>query len=134
MQKLNQTPQPNNRNKPEKPDDPITVWGTGKATREFFYVEDAAEAIILATEKYNQSNPVNIGAGFEISIRDLISLIIELTGFQGRIVWDATKPDGQPRRMLEISRAFKEFGFKAKTDFRKGLKKTIDWYVEMHAS
>jgi GDP-L-fucose synthase len=131
MQKLNQ---PDKLNRPDRPDDPVTVWGTGKATREFFYVEDAAEAIILATERYNKSDPVNIGAGFEISIRELINLILELTGFKGKIVWDETKPDGQPRRMLDTTRALKEFGFKAKTDFREGLKKTIDWYVEMRAS
>lgn len=119
---------------PTRPDDPITVWGTGKATREFFYVEDAAEAIILATEKYNKSDPVNIGAGFEISIRELINLIVELTGFKGRIVWDETKPDGQPRRMLDTTRALDEFGFKAKTDFREGLKKAIDWYLETQIS
>jgi GDP-L-fucose synthase len=106
----------------------ITVWGTGKATREFFYVEDAAEAIILAMEKYNKSDPVNIGAGFEISIRDLVGLIIELTGFKGRVIWDETKPDGQPRRMLDTTRAYREFGFTAETDFRVGLAKTIEWY------
>ena len=106
----------------------IIVWGTGKATREFFYVEDAAEAIILAMEKYNKSDPVNIGAGFEISIRDLVGLIIELTGFKGTVTWDETKPDGQPRRMLDTTRAYHEFGFKARTDFRVGLAKTIEWY------
>ena len=106
----------------------IIVWGTGKATREFFYVEDAAEAIILAMEKYNKSDPVNIGAGFEISIRDLVGLIIELTGFKGTVIWDETKPDGQPRRMLDTTRAYHEFGFKARTDFRVGLAKTIEWY------
>jgi GDP-L-fucose synthase len=106
----------------------VEVWGTGKATREFFYVEDAAEGIILATEKYNKSEPVNIGAGFEISIKDLVDLIVELTGFTGKIVWDSTKPDGQPRRMLDTARAFEEFGFKAKTNFREGLSKTIEWY------
>ena len=106
----------------------IIVWGTGKATREFFYVEDAAEAIILAMEKYNKSDPVNIGAGFEISIRDLVGLIIELTGFKGIVTWDETKPDGQPRRMLDTTRAYHEFGFKARTDFRVGLAKTIEWY------
>ena len=106
----------------------LIVWGTGKATREFFYVEDAAEAIVLAMEKYNKSDPVNIGAGFEISIRDLVSLITELTGFKGRIIWDETKPDGQPRRMLDTTRAYREFGFKAQTDFREGLAKTIEWY------
>lgn len=106
----------------------IVVWGTGKATREFLYVEDAAEAIVLATKKYDQSEPVNIGAGFEISIRDLVDLIVQLTGFPGRVIWDPTKPDGQPRRLLDTTRAFQEFGFKAKTGFEEGLKKTIDWY------
>jgi GDP-L-fucose synthase len=108
----------------------IVVWGTGKATREFLYVEDCAEAILLATEKYNRSDPVNIGAGFEIAIKDLAELIVEITGFQGRIVWDHTKPDGQPRRMLDTTRAFREFGFQAETHFREGLKKTIEWYRE----
>jgi len=106
----------------------ITVWGTGKVTREFLYVEDCAEAIILATEKYNKSEPVNIGAGFEISIKDLVNLIAKLTGFKGKIIWDTTKPDGQPRRMLDTTKAEKEFGFKAKTPFEEGLKKTIEWY------
>lgn len=109
-------------------EDQIVVWGTGRATREFFYVEDAAEAIVLAMERYNKSEPVNIGAGFEISIKDLVYLIVELTGFKGRVVWDSTKPDGQPRRMLDINRARKEFSFEAKTEFRKGLKRTIEWY------
>ena len=108
--------------------DSITVWGTGKATREFLYVEDCAEAIVLATEKYNRSDPVNIGAGFEISIKELVGLIVKLTGFKGKIVWDATKPDGQPRRMLDTTKAENEFGFKARTSFDEGLKKTIDWY------
>lgn len=108
----------------------ITVWGTGQATREFFYVEDAAEAIRLATEKYNTSEAMNLGAGFEISIKALVELIVELTGFSGRIIWDATQPDGQPRRMLDTSRAFQELGFKAATDLREGLKKTILWYRE----
>jgi GDP-L-fucose synthase len=106
----------------------ITVWGTGKPTREFLYVDDAAEAIVLAAEKYNKSEPVNIGAGFEISIRDLVRLIAELSGFKGRIVWDKSKPDGQPRRRLDASRARKEFGFKAHTRFDDGIRKTIDWY------
>jgi len=106
----------------------IVVWGTGKATREFFYVEDAAEAIILAMERHNKSEPVNIGAGFEISIEELVELIVELTDFKGRIVCDKTRPAGQPRRMLNTSKAEKEFGFKAKTGFEKGLKKTIKWY------
>lgn len=108
----------------------ITVWGTGKATREFLYVEDCAEAIILATEKYNKPDPVNIGAGFEISIKDLVELIAKLTGFKGKIIWDTTKPDGQPRRMLDTSKAEKEFGFKARTSFEEGLRKTIKWYRE----
>jgi len=109
-------------------DEEIVVWGTGAATREFFYVEDAAAAIALATEKYDKPEPVNIGAGFEISIRELVGLIVELTGFTGRVVWDTSKPDGQPRRMLDTTRAFQEFGFRARTDFREGLTKTIAWY------
>ncbi len=112
----------------EQGDQEIVVWGTGAATREFFYVEDAAEAIALATERYDKSDPVNIGAGFEISIKELVGLIVELTGFTGRVVWDASKPDGQPRRMLDTTRAFQEFGFRARTDFREGLAKTIAWY------
>ena len=107
----------------------VEVWGTGNATREFFYVEDAAEAIVLATEQYNKSEPVNIGAGFEISIKDLVDLIVRRMDYRGGVVWDTSKPDGQPRRMLDTTRAFKEFGFKAKTGFENGLKKTIDWYV-----
>lgn len=106
----------------------IIVWGTGKATREFLYVEDAAEGILLATEKYNKGDPVNLGSGFEISIKDLVDLIARLTGFKGRIIWDTSKPDGQPRRRLDTSKAEKEFGFKAKTNFEEGLKKTVDWY------
>jgi len=108
--------------------DKISVWGTGKASREFLYVEDAAEGIILATEKYNKSEPVNLGAGFEITIKDLVEKIAKLTGFKGRIEWDISKPDGQPRRMLDVSKAKKEFGFAAKTNFDEGLKKTIEWY------
>jgi GDP-L-fucose synthase len=110
----------------------VEIWGTGKATREFFYVEDAAEAIVLATEKYNKSEPVNIGAGFEIAIKDLVGLITELMDFKGKVVFDAAKPDGQPRRMLDTKRAIKEFGFKASTGFREGLQKTIKWYREVH--
>jgi GDP-L-fucose synthase len=108
----------------------IVVWGTGKPTREFLYVEDAAAGIVLATEKYNKGEPVNLGAGFEISIKDLVELICELSGFKGKIEWDTSKPDGQPRRLLDTSRAKQEFGFEAKTDFREGLKKTIEWYVK----
>ncbi len=106
----------------------ITVWGTGNATREFLYVEDAAEAIVLATERYDKGEPVNLGAGFEISIRDLAALIAGLTGFKGEIIWDTAKPDGQPRRCLDTGRALKEFGFKARTGFEVGLKRTIEWY------
>jgi GDP-L-fucose synthase len=106
----------------------IECWGTGKASREFIYAEDAAEGILLATEKYNDSVPVNIGAGFEITIKDLTAKIVKLTGFKGEIRWDASKPDGQPRRCLDTSRAKKLFGFEAKMDFEEGLKKTIEWY------
>ena len=112
----------------------VVVWGTGKASREFLYVEDAARGIILATEKYDKSDPVNIGAGFEIKIKDLVELIADITGFQGKIRWDTTKPDGQPRRCLDVSRAKKEFGFEAKTDFREGLEKTIEWYKSQLSS
>jgi GDP-L-fucose synthase len=108
----------------------VTLWGTGDATREFLYVEDAARGILLATERYDKEEPVNLGAGFEISIRDLALLIKELTDYDGELAWDTTKPDGQPRRMLDTSRAHEEFGFRASTDFRTGLKRTIDWYVE----
>ena len=113
----------------ENKDREITVWGTGKPTREFLYVGDAAEGILLASEKYNKPDPVNLGASFEISIKDLVDLVVKLTGFKGRILWDNTMPDGQPKRMLDTSRAEKEFGFRAKTDFEEGLKKTIDWYI-----
>jgi GDP-L-fucose synthase len=110
-------------------DGEIAVWGTGKPTREFLYVEDAAEGILLATEKYNKPDPVNLGAGFEISIRDLVDLIVKLTGFKGRVIWDPSKPDGQPRRILDTTKAFKEFGFKAKMLFEEGLRQTIEWYL-----
>ncbi len=108
----------------------VTVWGSGKASREFLYVEDAAEGILLATEKYDKPNPVNLGSGQEIRIAELVSLISELTGYQGRIVWDSSKPDGQPRRSLDTSKAEKEFGFTANTDFKEGLTRTIDWYEQ----
>jgi len=114
--------------KNEGKDHIITVWGTGKASREFLYVEDAAEGILLASELYNEPEPVNLGAGFEIKIKDLVNLIVELTGFEGEIKWDTSKPDGQPRRMLDTSRAKEKFNFQARTDFREGLKKTIEWY------
>jgi len=110
--------------------DYIEVWGTGKVSREFFYVEDATEGIILATERYNKGEPVNLGSGMEISIKDLVGLVCESMDFKGEIRWDASMPDGQPRRMLDIIRAEKEFGFKAKTDFKQGLKKTVKWYYE----
>ena len=106
----------------------LEVWGTGAATREFFYVEDAAEAIFMATDLYNKSEPINIGAGFEISIKELTELIAKITGFQGEIIWDKSKPDGQPRRMLDTANALKEFNFTARTDLVTGLKKTIEWY------
>jgi len=106
----------------------VTVWGTGKASREFLYVDDAAEAVLLAAERYNSPEPVNIGAGFEITIKDLVGLIGRLMGFKGEIVWDTSKPDGQPRRMLDVSRAKESFGFSAKTGFEQGLKASIDWH------
>lgn len=109
-------------------DNTINVWGTGMATREFLFVEDAAEAIVLALESYNSSEPVNIGAGHEISIKDLVEKISDMVGFDGEIVWDSEKPDGQPRRSLDTERAYKEFGFKAKTTFEDGLQKTINWF------
>jgi len=109
--------------------DYIEVWGTGRPTREFLYVEDAAEGIILATEKYNKSEPVNLGSRREISIKDLVELICKLMDFKGEVRWDTSKPDGQPRRCFDITRAKKEFGFEAKTDFEEGLKKTINWYL-----
>ena len=108
----------------------IEVWGDGSPTREFLYVEDAAEGICLAAEKYNGSDPVNLGSGMEISIRDLISLIARLTGFEGKIIYDASKPNGQPRRRLDVSRAEREFGFKAQVGFEEGLLRTIDWYQQ----
>lgn len=108
----------------------IEVWGTGKPTREFLYVEDAARGIVLATQKYNKPEPVNLGSGREISIKELAELLCKLINFDGEIRWDTTKPDGQPRRLLDTTRAKKEFGFKAKTDFENGLKKTIDWYLK----
>jgi len=108
--------------------DYVEVWGTGTPTREFLYVEDAAEGIVLATEKYDKGEPVNLGSGMEISIAKLVELIGRLTNFNGEIRWDATKPDGQPRRMLDVSRAEREFGFRAKTEFEQGLRNAIEWY------
>ena len=107
----------------------VVVWGTGKASREFLYVEDAARAIVLAMMKHNDPNPVNIGSSFEIKIKDLVGMIARITGFKGKIVWDKTKPDGQLRRKLDVSKANK-FGFIPSMSFEKGLKKTIDWYIQ----
>ena len=117
-------------------DQHIVLWGTGEPTREFLYVEDAAEGILLAAERYDGSAPVNLGSGMEISIQDLAHLIARLTGFAGAIVWDTSKPNGQPRRCLETSRAERLFGFKAQTPFTEGLRRTIEWYqlVGQHAS
>jgi GDP-L-fucose synthase len=106
----------------------VEVWGTGAATREFLHADDCARAILLAAERYNSSEPVNIGAGFEISIKELARLVAELSGFGGEFIWDKTKPDGQPRRSLDTSRAREEFGFAAEIPFREGLCQTIDWY------
>ena len=109
-------------------DESVTVWGTGKPTREFLYVEDAARGITLATQEYNGNEPVNLGSSFEISIKELATLVGKLTGFKGQIIFDDTKPDGQPRRKLDVSRAEKEFHFKSQVTFEEGLKETIDWY------
>lgn len=106
----------------------IEVWGTGSASREFLYVDDCAEGIVLATERYDGADPVNLGAGREITIADLVKTIALLTGFKGTVRWDAAKPDGQPRRCLDVSRAADSFGFRAATDFEDGLRRTIDWY------
>jgi GDP-L-fucose synthase len=108
----------------------VVVWGTGKPTREFFYVKDAATGILLAAQNYDKPEPVNLGANFEISIKELANLIKELVGFKGKIFWDKTKPDGQPRRRVSAERARKEFGFKAETSFKEGLKETMDWFVK----
>jgi GDP-L-fucose synthase len=110
--------------------DHIDIWGTGSASREFLYVDDAAEAIVLAAERYDGADPVNIGVGREITIRELVNLIVRLTGFAGEIRWDSTKPDGQPRRALDTSRARERFGFEANTSFEEGLRRTIDWFEQ----
>jgi GDP-L-fucose synthase len=112
----------------ERGDDHITAWGDGSPTREFLYVEDAAEGILLASERYNRSDPVNLGSSFEISIKDLVETIARLTGFEGEIRWDTSKPNGQPRRKLDTSRADQHFGFRAQTPFEEGLRRTIEWY------
>jgi len=110
----------------------IEAWGTGRPTREFLYVDDAARGIVLATEKYEKPDPVNLGSGHEISIKDLVELVCRLMDFKGQIRWNAAKPDGQPRRLLDVSRAAKEFGFKAQTDFEEGVRKTIAWYEKQN--
>lgn len=112
----------------ESKDPSVEVWGTGKATREFLYVEDAAEGIVLATINYDDVEPVNLGTGIETPIKKVVELIMDITNYKGRVVWNTKKPDGQPRRRLDVSRAKKYFGFKAKTALREGLKKTIEWY------
>jgi GDP-L-fucose synthase len=112
----------------------VIAWGTGTATREFLYVDDAAEGIVLGTERYDGADPVNLGSGHEVSIRELTELIAGLSGFEGEVVWDAARPDGQPRRMLDTSRALERFGFKAETQLEDGLKRTIDWYVGQPAT
>jgi GDP-L-fucose synthase len=111
-----------------KGNDTVEVWGTGKASREFLYVDDAAEAILLSTEKYSKPDPVNVGTGREITINELVSLVAKLVEFDGKVIWNKTRPDGQPKRCLDISRAKKEFEFEARTSLKEGLKKTIDWY------
>jgi GDP-L-fucose synthase len=111
--------------------DEIVVWGDGSPTREFLYVADAAEGIVLAAERYDGEEPVNLGSGFEISIKELVEIIKELTGFKGRVRWDTSKPNGQPRRRLDTSKAERLFGFRAKTDFKEGLQRTIDWYLSL---
>jgi GDP-L-fucose synthase len=110
-------------------DSEIVVWGDGSPTREFLYAEDAAEGIVLAAERYNDGDPVNLGSGFEIAIRDLVTIIARLTGFTGTIAWDSTKPNGQPRRKLDVERARARFGFASRTTFEAGLARTVDWYL-----
>ncbi len=114
----------------ENSEQEVVVWGDGSPTREFLYVQDAAEGILLAAERYNKPDPVNLGSAFEISIRDLVAIIARETGFGGRIVWDTTQPNGQPRRKLDTSRAEREFGFRAQVSFEEGLRQTIQWYQE----
>lgn len=108
----------------------VTVWGTGKATRDFLYVEDAAEGILLAVERYYGPEPVNLGSGRETPIRELVETIVEAVGYRGKVVWDATKPDGQPRRLLDTARAKAAFGFESRTTLLEGLRRTLEWYQE----
>jgi GDP-L-fucose synthase len=112
----------------------VRLWGDGTPTREFLYVEDAAEALVLATQRYDGAEPVNVGAGFEIAIAELVERIVALTGYRGDIVWDASKPDGQPRRCLDTSRAERQFGFRARTGFAEGLERTVRWYMADRAA
>jgi GDP-L-fucose synthase len=112
----------------ERGDPAIEVWGTGTASREFLYVEDAAEGIVLAAERYDDGDPVNLGTGREIAIRDLVGMIVESTGFRGEVVWDTRQPDGQPRRALDTTRARAAFGFVARTSLEEGLQRTVQWY------
>ena len=112
----------------------MVLWGTGTPTREFLYVDDAAEAVVLAAERYNGADPVNVGYGSEISIKDLALLIASLTGFSGSLLWDTTKPDGQPKRSLDVSKAERLFGFRAQVSFQDGLRRTIDWYKAVRRS
>lgn len=114
----------------KKGEDKVTAWGTGSVSREFLYVKDAAEGIVLATERYEKADPVNIGSGKEIRIRDLVYLVKDMVGYEGEVVWDRSKPDGQPERRLDTSKAELEFDFRAVTSFEAGLKKTIDWFKE----
>ncbi len=111
------------------PDKPVEVWGTGTASREFLFVEDAAEAVALTAERYESGEPMNLGSGWEITIKDLVETIARIMRFEGEIKWDASKPDGQPRRLLDVSRAEREIGFKAQTSLETGLNRTIEWYL-----
>jgi len=112
----------------QRGDEVVDVWGDGSASREFVYVEDAAEGIVLAAQQYDGAAPVNIGSGMEITIKELVTVLCGLIGFEGRIRWDTSKPNGQPRRSLDVSRARQAFGFSARTDFMTGLKKTVEWW------
>jgi GDP-L-fucose synthase len=114
----------------DRGDDDLVVWGDGSPTREFLYAEDAAEGILLATERYNSSDPVNLGSGEEISIKHLAEKIVELTGFEGKLFWDTSRPNGQPRRALDTSRAKEGFGFEAQVKLDEGLERTVNWYIE----
>jgi GDP-L-fucose synthase len=118
----------------ERGDESIEVWGTGVASREFLYIDDAGEGIVLAAERYDGAEPINLGAGREITIRELVTKIASATGFEGSIRWDPTKPDGQPKRLLDTTRAREQFGFVAMTSFEEGLRRTVDWYLQHRAA